>query len=272
MSRPRILKHGEFFGERNRPLKVNGITLTQLVHRHRRELPVHTHESAYFSMLLGGSYREAVGAKTFEYRQRSVALHPANFTHHDFIGDAGGTFFMVELSSDWLERLRTHFPQLALEPAFLKGEARQIFSRLYTEYQQADEWSPVAVEGMVLEAVAAACRLRAQAETVRPQWLPCVCDRLHSCFRTPLSVQQLAEDAGVDPIHLGRTFKRHMGESIKRYVHRMRVDYVAHRLRESDLSLAEIAYDAGFADQSHLTRIFRREIGTTPAEFRKRLN
>src|SRR5687768_17346163 len=109
MAQPRVLKNGEYFGERRSPLQVNGITLTQLIHRHRRDLPVHTHESAYFSMLLGGSYREVVGSKTLEYQPKSVALHPQHFTHRDSIGDAGGNFFMVEMSLAWLERLRTQF-------------------------------------------------------------------------------------------------------------------------------------------------------------------
>jgi methylphosphotriester-DNA--protein-cysteine methyltransferase len=47
-----------------------------------------------------------------------------------------------------------------------------------------------------------------------------------------------------------------------------RLEYVRRKLDDPELSLAEIAVDAGFADQSHLTRNFKRFTGRTPGEYR----
>jgi AraC-like DNA-binding protein len=272
MAAHRVLNPGEYFGEQRAPLHVNGITLAELKHRRKKSLPAHTHRNAYFSMLLDGSYREIFGSRQLDYRAGTTALHPENFSHTDFIGGLGGRFFMAELSPVWLERTQALLPTFTLEPAFLAGEARQSFYRLYAEYRRADEWSPLAIEGLALETLAAACRIRVAREAAPPRWLVQLCDMLQAAPAENLSIHSLAQRFELDPIYLGRTFKRFTGETLARYRHRIRVERARKLLSEKRVELIDIAQELGFSDQSHLTRIFRRETGTTPAEYRKRLN
>ena len=56
--------------------------------------------------------------------------------------------------------------------------------------------------------------------------------------------------------------------SVGEYRRRRRLDYARRKLADPRLSLAEVAIDAGFADQSHLTRAFRRVTGVTPGQYR----
>jgi AraC family transcriptional regulator len=271
MAAHKVLKTGQYFGEPRTPLHVNGITLTELTHRRKKALPSHTHRNAYFSMLLDGSYREVFGSRTLEYRAGTTALHPENFTHNDFIGGRGGHFFMAELSPEWLQRKQALLPTFNIQPAFLTGDARKHFQHLHAEYRRADEWSALAIEGLVLETLAAACRLRSARETAPPPWVGHICELLHASPADNISIEALAHQFALDPIYLGRTFKRFTGETLARYRHRIRIER-ARQLVAERFPLVEIAQELGFADQSHLTRVFRRETGTTPAEYRKRIN
>ena len=53
------------------------------------------------------------------------------------------------------------------------------------------------------------------------------------------------------------------------YVRRLRLNWAAAELARSDASLAQTALAAGFADQSHFTRAFRRYTGFTPSAYRR---
>jgi AraC family transcriptional regulator len=53
------------------------------------------------------------------------------------------------------------------------------------------------------------------------------------------------------------------------FVTGLRVQHVCRALAQTDTALAKIAADAGFVDQSHLTRVFREALGTTPAKYRR---
>ena len=63
----------------------------------------------------------------------------------------------------------------------------------------------------------------------------------------------LAQTVDVHPVHLAHQFRKHFGVSIGEYIRNLRIQFVCQRLR-TDASLAEIAREAGFADQSHMSR------------------
>ncbi len=91
-------------------------------------------------------------------------------------------------------------------------------------------------------------------------------------FRKPLDLEALASSIGVHPTHLCRAFRRFRGHSISGAILGARLQYVARRLTDTDESLADIACDAGFTDQSHMTKIFKRMTGYPPGKHRRRLH
>jgi AraC family transcriptional regulator len=63
-------------------------------------------------------------------------------------------------------------------------------------------------------------------------------------------------------------FRAHHGVSVGEYTRRLRLAWAAVELARTDTPLAVIATNAGLADQSHFTRLFRRHLGITPARYR----
>jgi AraC-like DNA-binding protein len=64
-------------------------------------------------------------------------------------------------------------------------------------------------------------------------------------------------------------FRRQVGVPIGEYVHRLRVRHASEELCRPGARLADVAVAAGFADQSHMTRVFKHVTGVPPGEFRK---
>jgi len=116
--------------------------------------------------------------------------------------------------------------------------------------------------------VAVAIRFRKTPGGQPPRWLTEVKDLLHERFREQITISSLARQADVHPVYLASTFRRKYGHSIATYVRELRVDYASRQLAESETSLATIAQAAGFSDQSHFSRIFKRITGMTPAAYR----
>jgi len=84
-----------------------------------------------------------------------------------------------------------------------------------------------------------------------------------------ITLADIAAEFGLGADHFGRLFKRASGATLYQYVIRCRVNRARQLLAETDTPIIEIAHDCGFADQVHLTRAFRRLVGTTPAAYRK---
>jgi transcriptional regulator GlxA family with amidase domain len=83
-----------------------------------------------------------------------------------------------------------------------------------------------------------------------------------------ISNRVLAQLAGFSAFYFARAFKQSAGLSPHRFVLQCRVERVKHLLVETDLPVAQIAIEAGFADQSHCSRYFRNFVGIPPNRFR----
>ena len=103
-----------------------------------------------------------------------------------------------------------------------------------------------------------------------PRKLHAVIEYIDAYLDTDLSLAQMAKAVHTSAYHFARQFKAATGVPPHQYVVARRVERAQQLLRESDdLSLAEVATDVGFSDQSQFSTHFRRVVGVTPREFRK---
>lgn len=92
-------------------------------------------------------------------------------------------------------------------------------------------------------------------------------DLLDARFRDDLSLMELAKAVGLSRAHLIRAFKKEFGMPPHGWLTDRRIR-AARGLLEKGASIAETAFDCGFADQAHLTRQFKARTGVTPAVYR----
>ena len=80
---------------------------------------------------------------------------------------------------------------------------------------------------------------------------------------------ELAAIARLHPSHFGRAFRNSLGETPHDYIMRRRIEHAQGLMLSTGASLTEIALDCGLADQSHLTRLFRKLEGESPSAWRR---
>jgi AraC family transcriptional regulator len=93
-------------------------------------------------------------------------------------------------------------------------------------------------------------------------------DLLRTRGRHGVRLGEMAAELGTDPAYLARAFRRQMGCTMSAYRRRVWVREAAHLLASTDAPLTHAALEAGFADQSHLCRVFKVELGLTPQAYR----
>jgi AraC family transcriptional regulator len=227
---------------------------------------MHYHDRACLSVMLSGSFREHINGRVIECEEAGVLLKPAGEPHRDEF--AGSAQIIVEPDEDSATRLgecETLFREISYKRNRI---ASAIAGRIARELQGSDPFTRLAVEGLTLELFALVLRAgQGPASSRAPSWLALVRDRIEAAEALP-DVAQLAADAQVHPAYLARTFRRCYGVSIGQYARSVRLEWVARQLIATGEPLSALAFRAGFADQSHLTRAFRARWGVTPGQYR----
>jgi AraC family transcriptional regulator len=249
--------------------ELAGLALSESAYAPRLRQPRHAHAPASFSLVLEGGYSETVARRTFECRPATLVFRPPAETHSVAFHAAPVRIFRLDLGSQWLERLGVSTTR-AQAAAATGGFRSWLALRLYREFCEADEFSPLAAEGLALELWAETARAAARQRDRRsPRWIERARDLLRE--QSPSGAPTLAEiarEVGVHPSRLAHQFRRSYGVTAGEYLRGLRVERAARALAGSNLSLSEIATAAGFYDQSHMTNAFRRATGSTPAEYR----
>ena len=95
------------------------------------------------------------------------------------------------------------------------------------------------------------------------------CEKLDSDLGGQLSLQQIAAEFGLSVSHFSRAFRISTGLPPHQWLLRQRVKAAKQLMSVRDLPLAEIAISAGFANQSHFTKVFSAQVGVSPAAWRR---
>lgn len=92
--------------------------------------------------------------------------------------------------------------------------------------------------------------------------------RINDRLESPPSLSSIAADLACSPFHLSRIFRTTVGVTMRQYLGSLRARAVARHLSEHPADLTRLALGMGYADHSHLTNAFRRELGVPPSAFR----
>jgi AraC family transcriptional regulator len=263
------LESGRFFGRTLRTRSVAGLTLSDVLYPADARLPRHSHERAYFCLIRRGSYVETYGRRTRVCRPMTLAFHPPGEPHAETFARCPVSSFNIEIGTEWLLRTSESSGPLDRPAEFHGGEIASLGVRLFREFAREDRDSVLSIESLVSEILAASSSVSTMAgDPSEPRWLANARDLLDARFREPLTLRSIACEAGVHPVYFAAAFRRYQRCSVGEYVRRRRLEFARRQLAHPELPLAEIALDAGFADQSHLTRTFKRFTGKTPGEYR----
>lgn len=250
-------------GVRSTSADVNGFTLAELRFPPNYVQQPFEPELPYLAVVLEGSLHKSFRRRSMQLASSSAVSMPAGARHDARFGPGGARIAIVKVNGE-------SSPLADLKE--LRGQSLSWLGwRLAGELYASDSGAPLAAEGFALELLAATTReTRPQQHTVRSAgWLSVAEELLRTRIREPLRLADLAAETGVHPAHLARAFRARHGMSVGEYGRRARLAWAAAEIARGDAKLATIAAEAGFADQSHFTRLFKRHVGTTPARYRR---
>lgn len=223
----------------------------------------HEHEAHQVSLLLAGTLQERTTRGEVRLDGPAVGIKPAGQAHDNDYGPHGALILCVELGPgvdldaatghglSWHWRLQL--------PGALVAGGRKLLADLVDDID-AD------AEGRVWEWLAMARECDGRSRGSRPGWVQRACIRLREDDTASLS--RMSRDEGLHPVYFSRAFARWVGCPPTVFRQRARLERAFEALSRG-CTLADAAFQAGFADQSHFTRVARAHSGPSPRQWRR---
>jgi AraC family transcriptional activator of pobA len=152
----------------------------------------------------------------------------------------------------------------------------ELLTKINTEYTNPNDWQQRMLAAYLTLLLTYLSRLyveqfKAQPSSLERNLLKSYQGKINESFRELKEVGDYASQLNISPGHLSEVIKTQSGKPAIKHIHERLVLEARRLLFHTSNSLKEIAFDLGFSDASYFNRFFKRETGSTPAEYRTKI-
>lgn len=229
--------------------------------------PIHVDCLPRISIVLSGKLKETVKHQEEYASAASIVYKPKGVEHSNRFGPQGARLISLAFLDDTLLRESKNTIDGNWEWFHGFRYAPLAYQFLY------QLWLEQSIDSVEESAFDLIANLElSNASTIPsslPPWLARVEKRIKDEFSCNIRLKDLAFEAGIHPVYLARVFRQYYGQSVKGYLQDLRIRHALDILSGSQTSIVQVALDSGFADQSHLNRVFKSRIGLSPGQYKK---
>lgn len=250
--------------------------------------PLHHHNFAELSIVLGGSGTEILNGKPHRFHRGTVSLLLPHHMHEILIDRPNVHKFNcmfdfqllfscptdVPLANDLLrtgKELPSHYELDEEDTQYME----QLFIAMQREYESEHYAKDSLLRSKLLEALVFLVRSAHRSAAALTPALPAPSKMLdllqyvHLHFQEEITLTSLARTFNWHPSYISRIFKQHVGQTLTDYLHALRVEMASSLLATTTMNIVDIAFEVGFEHPHTFTRVFKELRGMPPKQYRE---
>ncbi|MBR2877607.1 MAG: helix-turn-helix domain-containing protein [Clostridia bacterium] len=254
---------------------------------------MHTHDCVDITFNIKGTMLASVGDMTLDFYEGCIMAVSGNVPHgfaqtkdcegysimfdpfivesrNPKIKESPGYHSMITLSSLPVDNSPFYSSAELREPYF--SQLKELAERLMYEYEQADEYSPSVITGLLYSFVVTFVRQFEQSNAAKAldrNILHLSSEIMQRNVANKISIKEIAAACNISEQHLHRIYRKVRNKTPLQILTDLRMQKAQYLLVTTSLSLSKIADKCGFYDSSHMNKVFRKNCGMLPAQYRK---
>ena len=235
------------------------------------------HENIEILCFIEGEGNVRLNARNFSVSPGDIVVVNSNCLH-EFSTDSKMKYHCLIIDrsfcvANYIDTNKIHF-----KSQFKDEKLTHYFNDLRHNFEMAESvaWRTQTIRALVLSLLTEVCKKYSEAydETLDSDIRLISCIKkaigyIRSEYQREITLDEMCDLVGLSKYYFAREFKRITGHTIVNYINLTRCENAKVLLCESDVSIAQIAAQCGFADQSYFTRVFRATTGMSPTRYRK---
>jgi AraC family transcriptional regulator len=224
------------------------------------------HSFPYLCYVESGGYSETTQAGCYRRTPLTVHFHAANELQNGVIGKEGAQCLSVVALPDRLQTIGTNCDWSQLRTDSQLKTLTRILNRISGSFSKLDSRKRLRMEVDCIEL----CTKLAESPIrfLEPGWVAQICNFIEANADARITLAELSQIAGVHRVQIVRGLKRWRGWTPGEFKRQAQLSHAKTMLLTTSQSVGYIAAAAGFADQSHFARTFKKFTGQSVSEFR----
>lgn len=239
----------------------------------------YVHKQREIELLMGisGSGHIVTDLKPISVEENEIVVVNPNHIHY-IISDNIFKYYCLIIDPDFMVSCGIHPDAVYFNDHIRDQELIALFHKLYQEWNVNDEHRNILLKSYVTQILIILCRhhqvhdLNAKKESRTLKKIKHSISYIKKNFRKNLSLEDMAEEAGLSKFHYCREFKKATDLTPVEFINRTRCEFAKNLLELKKYSISEISELSGFSTPAHFSKTFRNFFGSYPSEFIKHVN
>jgi len=233
--------------------------------QHRKDVfcAPHIHHHFEFLYILEGTVDVIIEGKTYILNKNEAAMMMP-YEIHEFKTKESSDVFVIGFPAKYISEHKKEFEGKTLKNPVMK--IGSVFREMLNEFVKSAEHDIFQRKSIIYKSISAILKdneliksSALQSDTFREAIL-----YIMENFKEEITLKKTAEFLGITPVHLSRMFSKKGGKTYSETVNIVRLHEASSLLMNTDLSIGEIAYQAGFGSIRNFNRIFEKYYKCTP--------
>ena len=260
------LNKGQYSGEIMHIQYLNGLTIGSTSYSREAYIsPLHYHENPHISFLLEGGHIEKRSNTSFERLPGDILFCNGGESHQFITKKFPSKNINLELDYQFLEEYC--ISEKNINEAVSKNvDARFLMLKMYKELLTRDNFTETSVQILLLSLVNDSAKFSSEK---KPKWVSLLFEILNAKWNEKITLNEISRFTQVHPVTVSKHFTKHFGCTFGEYMRKLKISKSIGMIKNEDRSLTDIAFECGFADQSHFIRSFKELTGWLPKKFQR---
>jgi AraC-like DNA-binding protein len=264
------LQKGQFYGQTNNTINLNGITLTDTEYTHDT-VDWHYHQNPYITFILQGNLIEGNKKEIYNCIPSTLLFHNWEEPHYNIKPPGYARGFHIEIEQNWAKSLEFELQSIQGNMNISNPEPKLLLYKIFKETKINDAVSDLSIQESLLRVLEGILKTQHLSIKGTPDWVGKIKELLHDECADKYSLNDLSKAVGIHPGHLSRDFNKYFQIGLGDYIRKLKIEKSLRLLVDKKHSLADITFLCGFADQSHFSRCFKERFNISPSVYRKML-
>jgi AraC family transcriptional regulator len=260
------LKTGKFLGVNNRSHDADGVIVSETQYHRKVFEGWHSHDNYHFTFVVKGGNREQRKTEEFEATPGAIIFYRRGELHRNRNTLHLSKNINLEIKDAFLAKYQSSIPAFDSRE-WRRADAKFLLLKIYKECRLSDAQSIASIHALALALLCSPLEEKISAK-ISP-WANRLREIIYDRWNETVSLSELSTALSLHPVTISRNFPKYFACTLGKYARKVKIEKAIGLIGQSRDSLADIAYQCGFADQSHFIRAFKNATGFLPGEFKK---